>query len=126
MKSEATKPCAVKFLVACSSGKHPAVAYGSPDVICHTQTPATLGASRSRCYSTVGEHPEGWAKATGHFPLTSLSPSPRFEEIVTAFDGHGECMEQLPDLVPALRRGLAAVRAGQQAVVNTLCSRAPH
>ena len=48
---DATKPCAVKFLVVHSSGEHPAVAYGSPDVICHTQTPAALGASRSRYYS---------------------------------------------------------------------------
>jgi len=73
--------------------------------------------------STLGVHPEGWAKGTAQFPLTSLSPSPRFEEIVKAFDGHGERVERLPDLVPALRRGLEAVRAGQQAVVNIICSR---
>jgi acetolactate synthase-1/2/3 large subunit len=73
--------------------------------------------------STVGVHPEGWAQGTAQFPLTSLSPSPRFEEIVKAFDGYGERVERLPDLVPALRRGLEAVRAGRQAVVNLLCSR---
>jgi len=73
--------------------------------------------------STLGVHPEGWAKGTAQFPLTSLSPSPRFEEIVKAFDGHGERVERLPDLVPALRRGLEAVRAGRQAVVNIICSR---
>jgi len=74
--------------------------------------------------SAAGVHPEGWASGTGHFPLTSLSPSPRFEEIVKAFDGHGERVEQLADLVPALRRGLEAVRVGRQAVVNIVCSRA--
>jgi acetolactate synthase-1/2/3 large subunit len=68
-------------------------------------------------------HPEGWARATGHFPLTSLSPSPRFEEIVKAFDGHGERVERPAELVPALRRGLEAVRAGRQAVVNIVCRR---
>ena len=73
--------------------------------------------------STLGVHPEGWARGTAQFPLTSLSPSPRFEEIVKAFDGYGERVERLPDLVPALRRGLEAVRAGQQAVVNIICSR---
>ena len=74
--------------------------------------------------STTGVHPEGWAGSTGHFPLTSLSPSPRFEEIVKAFDGHGERVERLSDLVPALRCGLEAVRAGRQAVINIVCSRA--
>jgi acetolactate synthase-1/2/3 large subunit len=74
--------------------------------------------------STEGVHPEGWAKGTGHFPLTSLSPSPRFEEIVKAFDGHGERVERLPDLGPALRRGLDAVRGGRQALVNIVCTRA--
>lgn len=73
--------------------------------------------------STLGVHPEGWAKGTGHFPLTSLAPSPRFEEIVRAFDGHGERVEQEAELVPALRRGLAAVRGGRQAVLNILCAR---
>jgi acetolactate synthase I/II/III large subunit len=73
--------------------------------------------------STLGVHPEGWAQGTAQFPLTSLSPSPRFEEIVKAFDGHGERVERLPDLVPALRRGLEVVRGGRQAVVNILCSR---
>jgi acetolactate synthase-1/2/3 large subunit len=73
--------------------------------------------------STIGVHPEGWAKGTGLFPLTSLSPSPRFEEIVKAFDGHGELVDEQAALVPALRRGLEAVRAGKQAVVNILCAR---
>jgi acetolactate synthase-1/2/3 large subunit len=73
--------------------------------------------------STLGVHPEGWAKGTGQFPLTSLAPSPRFEEIVKAFDGHGERVDEQAELVPALRRALTAVRAGRQAVVNILCTR---
>ena len=73
--------------------------------------------------STIGVHPEGWAKGTGQFPLTSLSPSPRFDEIVKAFDGHGELVDEQTELVPALRRALTAVRAGRQAVVNILCTR---
>jgi len=73
--------------------------------------------------STVGVHPEGWAKGTGQFPLTSLSPSPRFEEIVKAFDGHGELVDRQSELVPALQRALRAVRSGTQAVVNILCAR---
>jgi acetolactate synthase I/II/III large subunit len=73
--------------------------------------------------STLALHPEGWARSTGRFPLTSLGPAPRYEEIVRAFDGHGERAETPEQVGPALRRALAAVREGRQAVVNVLCSR---
>jgi len=73
--------------------------------------------------STLAVHPNGWAKATGRFPLTDLGPAPRYEEIVRAFDGHGERAETPQEVEPALRRALAAVRAGRQAVVNVLCGR---
>lgn len=72
-----------------------------------------------------GLHPKGWAKRTGRFPLTSLTPSPRFEEIVKAFDGHGERVETPGEVGPALKRALAAVREGRQALLNILCDRAP-
>jgi acetolactate synthase-1/2/3 large subunit len=75
--------------------------------------------------STLGLYPEGWARATDTFPLTALEPVPRYEEIVRAFDGHGERVEKAADLPGALERGLAAVRAGRQAVVNVICRRAP-
>jgi thiamine pyrophosphate-dependent acetolactate synthase large subunit-like protein len=42
---------------------------------------------------------------------------------VRAFDGHGERAETPEEVEPALRRALAAVRAGRQAVVNVLCGR---
>lgn len=70
-------------------------------------------------------HPQGWAKATEHFPLSELVPSPRFEEIVRAFDGYGERVEDPREVTPALQRGLAAVREGRQALLNILCQRAP-
>jgi acetolactate synthase-1/2/3 large subunit len=70
-------------------------------------------------------HPDGWAKRTGRFPLSDLTPSPRFEDIVKAFDGHGERVESPSDVVPALKRGLAAVREGRQALVHVLCQRVP-
>ena len=37
--------------------------------------------------SALAVHPDGWATSTGHFPLSELSPAPRYEEIVRAFDG---------------------------------------
>jgi acetolactate synthase I/II/III large subunit len=74
--------------------------------------------------SALGVHPDGWAKSTGRFPLSDLTPAPRYEEIVRAFDGHGERAETPEQVRPALQRALAAVKSGQQAVVNVLCSRA--
>jgi len=74
--------------------------------------------------STLAVHPDGHAQASGRFPLTSLGPAPRYEEIVRAFDGHGERVETPAEVGPALRRALAAVREGRQAVVNVLCGRA--
>ena len=76
-------------------------------------------------FAALGLHPDGWARSTSHFPLTELTPSPRFEEIVRAFDGHGERVEYPAEVTPALKRGLAAVRDGRQALLNILCERAP-
>jgi len=70
-------------------------------------------------------HPDGWAVKTGRFPLSDLTPSPRFEDIVKAFDGYGERVENPGDVAPALKRGLAAVREGRQALLHVLCRRQP-
>jgi len=69
-------------------------------------------------------HPDGWAAGTKNFPLSSLAPAPRYEEIVRAFDGYGERVET-PDALPgALQRALQAVREERrQAVLNVLCRR---
>jgi acetolactate synthase-1/2/3 large subunit len=75
--------------------------------------------------SVLGLYPEGRAKATGRFPLTDLTPSPHFEEIIRAVDGHGERVERPADLAAALKRGLAAVHEGRPALLNVLCQRAP-
>ena len=69
-------------------------------------------------------HPDGVAKTRGRFPLSDLTPSPRFEEIVRTVDGHGERVETPAELPGALKRGLAAVRDGRPAVLNVLCQRA--
>src|SRR5262249_6457310 len=74
--------------------------------------------------STLGLYPEGWAQSTDSFPLTALEPSPRYEDIVRAFDGHGERVERPADVPAALERALRAVRDGRQAVVNVICRRA--
>jgi acetolactate synthase-1/2/3 large subunit len=73
--------------------------------------------------SALGLYPEGWARSTDTFPLTALEPVPRYEEIVRAFDGHGERVDRPADVLPALQRALRAVRQGRQAVVNVVCRR---
>jgi len=74
--------------------------------------------------SARGLHPGGRATATGRYPLSELTPSPRFEEVVKVVDGYGERVERPTEVVPALKRGLAAVREGRPALLNVLCQRA--
>jgi acetolactate synthase-1/2/3 large subunit len=59
------------------------------------------------------------AEADGR--LLADLPAPSFEKIVAAHDGHGERVERPADLPAALRRAAAAVRGGQQALVNVVC-----
>lgn len=75
--------------------------------------------------SVLGLYPEGQAKSSDRFPLSDLTPSPHFEEVIKAVDGYGERVERPADVAPALKRGLAAVREGRPALLNVLCQRAP-
>jgi acetolactate synthase-1/2/3 large subunit len=68
-------------------------------------------------------HPDGVARARGRFPLSELTPSPRFEVLARAVDGHGERVESPGDLPAALKRGLAAVREGRPAILDVQCQR---
>jgi len=52
--------------------------------------------------------------------LADLDPSPPFEELVRVQGGHGERVETLGQLKPALARARDAVRGGRQALVNVL------
>jgi acetolactate synthase-1/2/3 large subunit len=74
--------------------------------------------------ATLRVHPTGWAATTQNFPLSSLAPSPRYEELVRAFDGHGERVEDPAALPGALARALQVVRRERrQALVNVICRR---
>jgi acetolactate synthase-1/2/3 large subunit len=74
--------------------------------------------------TTEGLFPKGWAKKTGVFPLSDLTPSPAYEKIVEAHGGHGERVERPEQVRPALRRTLKAVQEeGRQAVLNVICER---
>jgi acetolactate synthase-1/2/3 large subunit len=79
---------------------------------------ALYGAVR---HSTLDMYAHGTAaEADGRF-MADL-PAPAFEKIVTAHDGHAERVEKPADLPAAFQRAAAAVRAGQQALVNVVCA----
>jgi acetolactate synthase-1/2/3 large subunit len=75
-------------------------------------------------FGALGVHPDGVARARGRFPLSELTPSPRFEELARAVDGYGERVDNPGELPAALKRGLAAVRDGHPAILNVQCQRA--
>jgi acetolactate synthase-1/2/3 large subunit len=73
--------------------------------------------------ATRSVHPDGWAATTRSFPLSGLAPA-NYEEIVRAFGGHGERVEDPAELPRALQRALRVVREeGRQAVLNVICQR---
>ncbi len=59
------------------------------------------------------------AEADGR--LLAELPNPAFERIIEAHGGHGELVDHPAALPAALQRAAAAVRGGQQALVNVIC-----
>src|SRR5438477_3840679 len=74
-------------------------------------------------FGALAVHADGVARTRGRFPLSELTPSPRFEEMAKTVDGHGERVESPGELPAALKRGLAAVREGRPGILNVLCQR---
>jgi acetolactate synthase-1/2/3 large subunit len=72
--------------------------------------------------ATNGIYPDGWAAKTNNWPLTDLTPSPSFERMADVHGGYGELVEDPAEVLPALRRGLKAVREEKrQAILNIVC-----
>jgi acetolactate synthase I/II/III large subunit len=72
--------------------------------------------------ATKGIYPNGWAAKTSNWPLTELTPSPSFERMADVHGGYGELVEDPAEVLPALRRGLKAVRQEKrQAILNIIC-----
>lgn len=69
--------------------------------------------------STVAMYPDGASARGDGRMLADLNPRIAFESLAGA-DGHGERVETVSALRPALERGLAAVRAGRQALINII------
>ncbi len=78
----------------------------------------TYGAVRN---ATLGMYGQGAAAQQGARLMAELGPSPDYEKLAEASGGHGERVEAAADLPAALRRAVAAVQAGRQALVNVIC-----
>jgi acetolactate synthase-1/2/3 large subunit len=74
-------------------------------------------------FGALAVHPKGVAQDRRRFPLSELTPSPRFEEMAKTVDGYGERVESPGELPAALKRGLAAVREGRAAILNVMAQR---
>ena len=68
--------------------------------------------------STLDVFPDGYAAKANSMPLTELKPSPDYEKVVETCGGKGEKVEGAQNLLPALRRGMEAVRAGTPTTLN--------
>ena len=68
--------------------------------------------------STLDVFPDGHAAKANVMALTELKPSPDYEKVIETCGGRGEKVEGPGELVPALRRGFEAVRAGTPVTLN--------
>jgi acetolactate synthase-1/2/3 large subunit len=80
----------------------------------------TWGASKR---TVLEQFPDGWAATANEFPFCDLTPSPKYEAVVSAFDGYGESVEEPSQLLSALRRAIEIVRTEKKTVVlNVICA----
>jgi len=71
--------------------------------------------------STRALYPTGLAARENDMPLSSLAPSPAYEQVVAASGGHGERVETAEALPGAIRRALKIVREERrQALLNVI------
>jgi acetolactate synthase-1/2/3 large subunit len=81
----------------------------------------TIIYNNSRHQATVNSWnrhmPDNVASAT-QYTGTDIDPSPDYAVLVQATRGYGEKVEEPTDVLPAIKRGLGRVRAGQSAVID--------
>ena len=63
-------------------------------------------------------YPEGYVAKEGKYAGGMFDPPPDYAKIAEAANGYGENVRESEDLVPALKRGLDAVRNGTPAVIG--------
>src|SRR5262245_44143832 len=70
--------------------------------------------------STLDVFSDGHAAKANVMALTELKPATEYEKVIETCGGRGRRVDAPDDLVPALRRGLDAVRSGTPITVNVL------
>jgi acetolactate synthase-1/2/3 large subunit len=81
----------------------------------------------NQCWNAVKRatraiYPSGWAAKTDYWPFTDLTPAPAYERMADVHGAYGEVVEDPAEVLPALRRGLKAVREEKrQAILNIVC-----
>ena len=63
-------------------------------------------------------YPEGWAVKSKNFSGLHIAPCPEYAQILKAFDGYGEKVEEPGEVRKAIERGLRAVAGGQAALLD--------
>jgi acetolactate synthase-1/2/3 large subunit len=71
----------------------------------------------------AGAYPDGYSVRGNHFVGVHLVPSPRYDLLAPVVGAVGERIEDPADLLPALRRGLERVRAGQSVILDVVLAR---
>jgi len=63
-------------------------------------------------------YPDGWAVKSKNFSGLHIAPCPEYAQIIKAFDGYGEKVEEPGEVRKAVERGLRAVASGQSALLD--------
>jgi acetolactate synthase I/II/III large subunit len=69
-------------------------------------------------------YPDGYSVRSRHFVGTDLTPSPRYDLLAAVVGAVGERVEDPGQVLPALHRGLAHVRAGRSVVLDVILAQA--
>src|SRR5207253_6084569 len=72
--------------------------------------------------NTRDVYPDGYAARSNREPLTYFEPGTHYEMACEALGGYGEQVVESAALPAALDRALARVAAGQQALLNVVCT----
>ena len=63
-------------------------------------------------------YPNGWAVKSGNFSGLHIAPAPDYSQIIKAWDGYGEKVEEPGEVRKAVERGLRAIAGGQSAFLD--------
>ncbi|HEX2229380.1 MAG TPA: thiamine pyrophosphate-binding protein [Candidatus Binatia bacterium] len=63
-------------------------------------------------------YPGGWAVKSNNFSGLHIAPCPEYAQLIKAFDGYGEKVEEPSEVRKAIERGLRAVAGGQSALID--------